>query len=67
MATPAPSCAPSRNLNVAYPQFDTAKDLYDHLREITKPGGEYVVRNFVGVITDSSIPASTVCVTIAFV
>ena len=30
-------CAPSKNLNVAYPQFETAKEMYAHLREITKP------------------------------
>ena len=38
----------------------TAKELYDHLREITKPGGEFVVRNFVGVIEDISVEASLV-------
>jgi len=34
--------------------------MYAHLREITKPGGEYVVRNFVGVIEDISPAASLV-------
>mmetsp|Transcript_4966 Transcript_4966/g.12363 ORF Transcript_4966/g.12363 Transcript_4966/m.12363 type:complete len:193 (-) Transcript_4966:80-658(-) len=34
--------------------------MYAHLREITKPGGEYVVRNFVGVIQDISPAASLV-------
>lgn len=35
--------------------------MYDYLREISKPGGkEYVVRNFVGVIEDISVAASTV-------
>eukprot|EP00563_Minutocellus_polymorphus_P017140 CAMPEP_0197719930 /NCGR_PEP_ID=MMETSP1434-20131217/3471_1 /TAXON_ID=265543 /ORGANISM="Minutocellus polymorphus, Strain CCMP3303" /LENGTH=229 /DNA_ID=CAMNT_0043304719 /DNA_START=21 /DNA_END=711 /DNA_ORIENTATION=- len=53
-------CAPSKNLNVGFPHFDTARELYAHLREITKPGGEYVVRNFVGVIEDISPEASLV-------
>lgn len=53
-------CAPSKNLNAAYPHFATAKEMYEHLREITKPGGEYVVRNFVGVIEDISPAASLV-------
>ena len=53
-------CAPSRNLNVGFPHFATAREMYDHLREITKPGGEYVVRNFVGVIEDFSVASSTV-------
>jgi hypothetical protein len=37
--TPPPprKCAPSRNLNVAYPHFDTAKEMYEHLLEITEP------------------------------
>ena len=42
----------------------SAKEMYAHLREITKPGGEivaeFVVRNFVGVIEDISIEASLV-------
>ena len=37
-----------------------AKELYAHLREITKPGGEFVVRNFVGVVEDISVEASLV-------
>jgi thymidylate synthase len=53
-------CAPSKNLNSAFPSFPTATELYAHLREITKPGGEYVVRNFVGVIEDISVDASLV-------
>lgn len=53
-------CAPSKNLNTAYPHFATAKEMYAHLREITQPGGEYVVRNFVGVIEDISPTASLV-------
>mmetsp|Transcript_19986 Transcript_19986/g.28897 ORF Transcript_19986/g.28897 Transcript_19986/m.28897 type:complete len:215 (+) Transcript_19986:99-743(+) len=54
------TCAPSKNLNVGYPHFDTASEMYDYLREVTKPGGEYVVRNFVGVIDNISVEASTV-------
>mmetsp|Transcript_2648 Transcript_2648/g.3537 ORF Transcript_2648/g.3537 Transcript_2648/m.3537 type:complete len:217 (-) Transcript_2648:798-1448(-) len=53
-------CAPSKNLNTAFTQFPTAKEMYAHLREITKPGGEFVVRNFVGVIQDISPEASLV-------
>jgi hypothetical protein len=34
--------------------------MYAYLREVTLPGGEYVVRNFVGVIDDISPKASTV-------
>ena len=36
--------------------------MYDHLLTLTKAGGggEFVVRNFVGVIDDISIPSSTV-------
>lgn len=56
----APACSPSTNLNVEYPHFATAKEMYAHLREITKPGGEFVVRNFVGVIQDISVDASIV-------
>eukprot|EP00310_Coccolithus_braarudii_P005280 CAMPEP_0183358732 /NCGR_PEP_ID=MMETSP0164_2-20130417/50082_1 /TAXON_ID=221442 /ORGANISM="Coccolithus pelagicus ssp braarudi, Strain PLY182g" /LENGTH=215 /DNA_ID=CAMNT_0025532675 /DNA_START=17 /DNA_END=664 /DNA_ORIENTATION=- len=56
----APTCAPSKNLNSGFPHFANAKELYAHLREITKPGGELVVRNFVGVIEDISVEASLV-------
>ena len=38
----APTCTPSRNLNAAYPHFDTAKELYAHLREITQPVRTYM-------------------------
>eukprot|EP00580_Thalassiosira_gravida_P007584 CAMPEP_0201641132 /NCGR_PEP_ID=MMETSP0493-20130528/23413_1 /ASSEMBLY_ACC=CAM_ASM_000838 /TAXON_ID=420259 /ORGANISM="Thalassiosira gravida, Strain GMp14c1" /LENGTH=180 /DNA_ID=CAMNT_0048114983 /DNA_START=10 /DNA_END=549 /DNA_ORIENTATION=- len=51
---------PSTNLNVAYPQFSTAKEMYAHLRQITAPGGEFVVHNFCGVIADISPSASLV-------
>jgi hypothetical protein len=34
--------------------------MYSYLREVTLPGGEYVVRNFVGVIEDIGPEASTV-------
>ena len=30
-------CAPSRNLNVGFPHFPTAKELHEHLQEIAKP------------------------------
>ena len=57
-----PKCAPSNNLNVGYPQFATAKELHQRLVDLTTAGGgaEFVVRNFVGVIQDISIEASTV-------
>jgi len=51
---------PSTNLNVAYPQFSTAKEMYAHLRQITAPGGEFVAHNFCGVIADISPSASLV-------
>ena len=55
-------CAPSKNLNVGFPQFATAKELYAKLLELTSAGGggEFVLRNFVGVIQDFSVEASTV-------
>mmetsp|Transcript_5608 Transcript_5608/g.7684 ORF Transcript_5608/g.7684 Transcript_5608/m.7684 type:complete len:237 (-) Transcript_5608:289-999(-) len=53
-------CAPSKNLNDGFPRFTTAKEMYSHLRSITKPGGEFVVRNFVGVIEDISPSSSLV-------
>lgn len=55
-------CAPSNNLNVGFPQFPTAKELYQNLLDLTSAGGggEFVVRNFVGVIQDISVGASTV-------
>lgn len=56
----AVKCAPSKNLNVGFPHFATGKAMYDYLREITKPGGEFVVRNFVGVIEDFSVSSCTV-------
>ena len=55
-----PVCAPSKNLNTGFPHFATAAELYAHIREITQPGGELVVRNFVGVIEDVSVKSSTV-------
>jgi hypothetical protein len=60
--TSAIKCAPSNNLNVGYPQFSTAKELHTRLLELTSAGGggEFVVRNFVGVIVDISVGASTV-------
>ncbi len=55
-------CAPSNNLNVGFPHFQTAKELHQSLIQLTSAGGggEFVVRNFVGVIEDISIDASTV-------
>eukprot|EP00957_Ditylum_brightwellii_P091972 7002554-Ditylum_brightwellii.AAC.1 len=53
-------CAPSNNLNIGFPHFPTAKEMYTHLCSITKAGGEFVVRNFVGVIEDISPDASLV-------
>ena len=56
----APTACASKNLNVGYPHFKTAAAMYAYLREVTQPGGEFVVRNFVGVIEDISVEASTV-------
>jgi hypothetical protein len=55
-------CAPANNLNVGYPQFATAQEMYHRLIELTSAGGggEFVVRNFVGVIQDFSVEASMV-------
>ena len=47
-----PVCAPSKNLNTGFLHFPTAKEVYAHIRNITLPGGEQVVRNFVCVIED---------------
>lgn len=44
------------------PLCELAKEMYAYLREVTKPGGEFVVRNFVGVIEDISVEASLVYV-----
>ena len=30
------ACAPSKNLNVGFPHFATARELYDHIRAISK-------------------------------
>ena len=57
--------AESHNLNVGFLRFATALELYNHIREITAPGGDYSVRNFVGVIEDISVEAS-VCETELF-
>lgn len=57
--------AEGRNLNVGFPRFATASGLYEFIREITAPGGDYTVRNFVGVIEDISVEAS-VCETELF-
>ena len=55
----AQASSEGHNLNVGFPRFATAAELYAHIREITAPGGDYTVRNFVGVIEDVSIEAST--------
>mmetsp|Transcript_115457 Transcript_115457/g.224546 ORF Transcript_115457/g.224546 Transcript_115457/m.224546 type:complete len:237 (+) Transcript_115457:53-763(+) len=54
------SAAGGVNLNTAFPRFKTAGDLYKHIREITAAGGDYTVRNFVGVIEDVSVKSSVV-------
>jgi len=55
------TCAPSNNLNDMFPRFATAAELYSHIRTLSKnESKEFVVRNFVGVIEDVSIAASTV-------
>jgi len=48
------------NLNFAFPHFKTAADMYAHIREITKPAGDYTVRNFVGVIEEINPPSKAV-------
>jgi len=55
-----PVCAPSENLNTGFKHFPTAKEVYAHIRNITLPGGEKVVRNFVCVIEDIRPEASLV-------
>jgi len=47
-------------LNAAFPRFRTASEMYKHIRKITSPGGDYTVRNFVGVIKDISVQSSVV-------
>jgi len=59
-STSSVKCAPAKNLNTGFPHFQTARELYAHIRSITEPGGEFVVRNFVGVIEDISPKASLV-------
>ena len=55
------TCAPSNNLNDMFPRFATAAELYSHIRALSKnESKEFVVRNFVGVIEDVSVAASTV-------
>lgn len=48
------------NLNFRYPQFETAGDMYKHIRELTSIGGDFTVRNFVGVIRDMRVESSVV-------
>jgi hypothetical protein len=58
----AVKCAPSKNLNVGFPHFPTAKELHQRLIDLTTDGGggEFVIHNFVGVIQDISPSASLV-------
>lgn len=53
------------NLGISYPRFANATEMYLHIRDITKPGGDFTVRNFVGVIEDIS-PEASVCETPLF-
>eukprot|EP00301_Raphidiophrys_heterophryoidea_P023117 c7097_g1_i1.p1 GENE.c7097_g1_i1~~c7097_g1_i1.p1 ORF type:complete len:232 (-),score=61.85 c7097_g1_i1:82-777(-) len=48
----AESTKTTNNLNSMFPHFSTAKELYQHIRELTSAGGDFTVRNFVGVIDD---------------
>mmetsp|Transcript_35745 Transcript_35745/g.83118 ORF Transcript_35745/g.83118 Transcript_35745/m.83118 type:complete len:220 (-) Transcript_35745:29-688(-) len=48
------------NLNVGFPRFRTAGHVYKHIRQLTAEGGDYTVRNFVGVIEDISVASSVV-------
>mmetsp|Transcript_48170 Transcript_48170/g.127558 ORF Transcript_48170/g.127558 Transcript_48170/m.127558 type:complete len:220 (-) Transcript_48170:80-739(-) len=48
------------NLNSAFPRFPTAGHMYEHIRGITAEGGDFTVRNFVGVIEDISPSRSIV-------
>ena len=60
-AAAATTYAPAHNLNAGFTHYPTAKELYAHIRSLSKNADkEFVVRNFVGVIEDISIPASTV-------
>ena len=54
--------APSTNLNSEFRHFDTAKQVYEHIRAISKhqETKEFVVHNFVCVIKDISVEASLV-------
>ena len=42
------------NLNFRYPEFKNASEMYAHIRDLTKVGGDFTARNFVGVINDIS-------------
>jgi len=48
------------NLNFRYPEFQNAGEMYKHIRELTKQGGDFTARNFVGVIRDMSPESSVV-------
>ncbi|CAJ1398881.1 unnamed protein product [Effrenium voratum] len=60
MKRKASNLSPGKNLNSAYPHFQTAAEMYAHIRSITSEGGDYTVRNFVGVIEDISVEKSMV-------
>ena len=57
--------AGSHNLNVGFLRFATGAELYGHIREITAPGGDFTVHNFVAVIEDIS-PEASICETELF-
>ena len=48
------------NLNTRFTQYENAGEMYQEMLELTKSGGDYTVRNYVGVITDMSLGASMV-------
>lgn len=51
-ACAASAGSPGINLNYRFPQFETAADMYRHIRLLTHEGGDFTVHNFVGVIKD---------------
>jgi len=55
-----------KNLNYCFPHFKTAADMYDHIRKITSPAGDYTVRNFVGVIEEITPPSKALVETELF-
>jgi len=55
----------SHNLNGGFLRFATALEMYRYIREITAPGDDFTVRNFIGVIEDIS-PDASICETELF-